>query len=243
MSEYKGKVTGTIGDAAFFSLEKYISSGGGGIIVVNRDKDTDVFDEAIHALPCSSMLEETKHLFSTYIFSLLYHAPWYGLMALPIGSNLEKRVDLTGKTGFKSAKQIRRSDLGVFLNKFSDFRTIVELQRKNSQMLLDEIRDMSLILPYEREDTWWNHYLLPIRMDAKKQRDRAHKKLMKLGVDSAKLFSKTPEKARLSYGYLGGCKKTEDLSDTILTVPNYYTLSEDQILKVAKSIKLVVEDG
>ena len=240
LSEYKGRVTGTIGDAAFFSLEKYISAGGGGMIIVNRDKDTEVFDAAIRSLPCPSSFEEIKHIFSTYLFSLLYHAPWYGLLALPLGTYVEKKVDLTGKTGFKVAKQIRRSDLGVFLNKFNGFRAIVELQRKNSQMLLDEIKDTSLILPSEQDNTWWNHYLLPLRFESRNQRDRAHKKLMKLGVDSAKLFSKTPEKARLSYGYLGDCEKTEELSDTILTVPNYYTLSEDQILNVAKSIKLVV---
>ena len=239
LSEYKGKVTGTIGDAAFFSLEKYISAGGGGMIIVNRDKDTEVFDAAIRSLPCSSSFEEIKHIFSTYLFSLLYHAPWYGLLALPLGTYVEKKVDLTGKTGFKAAKQIRRSDLGVFLNKFNGFRAIVELQRKNSQMLLDEIKDTSLILPSEQDDTWWNHYLLPLRFESRKQRDKAHKKLMKLGVDSAKLFSKTPEKARLSYGYLGDCEKTEELSDTILTVPTHYSLPHTDLKRVINCINRI----
>ena len=239
LSEYKGRVTGTIGDAAFFSLEKYISAGGGGMIIVNSG-DAANFDKTLGLLSAQSKPGEAKHLLTAYLFSLLYQAPWYGMLALPLGRQLEKKVDLTGKSGFKTAKQIRRSDLGVFLNKIGGFKRLVELQRKNSQMLLDEIKDLSLILPSEQDDTWWNHYLLPLRFESKKQRDRAHKKLMKLGVDSAKLFSKTPEKARLSYGYLGGCEKTEDLSDTILTVPNYYTLSEAQILNVAKSIKLVV---
>ena len=236
LSEYKGKVTGTMGDAAFFSLEKYISAGGGGMIIVNRDKDTEVFDAAIRSLPCSSSFEEIKHLFSTYLFSLLYHTPWYGLLALPLGTYVEKKVDLTGKTGFKAAKQIRRSDLGVFLNKLNDFRDKVELQRKNSQMLLDEIKDTSLILPSEQDNTWWNHYLLPLRFESRKQRDKAHKKLLALGVDSAKLFSKTPEKARLSYGYLGDCEKTESCADTILIIPNHYTLQYKALNHIADSI-------
>jgi dTDP-4-amino-4,6-dideoxygalactose transaminase len=59
------------------------------------------------------------------------------------------------------------------------------------------------------------------------------------GIDTAKLYSRTPSKAKQYYGYTGDCPNTEKLADTVLTVPNYYSLSDKELLKVANCIKRV----
>ncbi len=60
-----------------------------------------------------------------------------------------------------------------------------------------------------------------------------------MGVDTAKLYSETPMNARRFYGYKGDCPNSEIAADTLLVIPNYYTLTEKNLIKVICSIKKV----
>ena len=241
MSEYKGMMTGAIGIASFFSLSKYISSGGGGMIILNKPELKDRFYLVIGSLNKPSRLNEVKHAVFTYMLSRSYRKPWYGIFTLPIGSHVVDKVDVVGNKGFKTAEKIGNGDFSIFLRKLQTFREMVELQRKNSHVLLNGLEDTSLILPCEKEDTYWNYYLFPIRFDNKKERDVAHIELRAMGVDSAKLWSMTPSTARQMYGYMGDCPNTELLADTILTIPNHYTLTKKELLKIADCVNKIGE--
>lgn len=239
LSRYKGEQTGTLGVASFFSLAKYLSNGGGGMIILNNDKFVDEFRGEVDILNSFTTINEMKDSCITYIYSILYHKPWFGLFAYPLGSYLR---DIAGPdTGVRDFKvnKIRKSDLGLAFNKLNGFEAKVELQRANSFLLIRKLKDIPLILPYEKKDTYCNYYLFPIRFDDKKKRDEAHDDLRNMGVDTAKLYSETPSKAKRFYGYGGDCSDTEILADTILTIPNYYTLSKKDLAKVANSIKRV----
>ena len=61
------------------------------------------------------------------------------------------------------------------------------------------------------------------------------------GIDTSKLYSETPSKAKQLYEYKGDCPNTEKLTDTILVIPNYYTLGEREIVKIAGNVKRVVK--
>lgn len=238
LSKYRGKLTGTIGDASFFSLSKYISAGEGGMIIVNNSS-IDGFQKEIDLLKEPSVFNEFKHSFIVYAKSFFYHKPWFGLFALPIGLSIEDKVDIMNKRGFEVAG-IRKSDLGILLKKLATFKRKVELQRKNSFFLMEELKDTSLKLPYERKDTYCNYYLFPIRFENREERDSTSDFLMDKGVDTSKLYSETPLKAKKCYRYKGDCPNTEKLADTILTIPNYYSLKEKELLKVVESVKEVV---
>ena len=238
LSEYKGKKTGTIGDASFFSLAKYISAGEGGMIIVNSD-EIDEFQKEVDILKDPSVLDELKHSFIVYARSFFYHKPWFGLFALPLGLSIEDKVDIMNKRGFEVAG-IRKSDLGILLKKLVTFKRKVEMQRKNSFFLIGELKDTSLDLPYEDKDTYCNYYLFPIRFENKEKRDSASDFLRDKGIDTSKLYSETPLKAKRYYGYVGDCPNTENIANTILIVPNYYTLKEREIVKIAEDIKEVV---
>ena len=237
LSEYKGKKTGTICLASFFSFKKYISAGEGGMIILNEDGFKDNFQREMDLLNNPSSMNEIKHSFITYIYSFLYHKPWFGMFAFPIGSYIDSKIN-TNNRDF-SATRIRKSDLGIFLKRIEVFREKVELQRKNSQILIEELQDTSLILPYENKDTWCNYYLFPIMFENKNKRDKAHEYLRNMGVDTAKLYSMTPHVAKQIYGYKGDCPNSEKCADTLLIIPNYYTLTHDELLKVANSVKKV----
>ena len=238
LSEYKGKKTGTLGDASFFSLAKYISAGAGGMIILNNNTFAG-FQREMDALEKPSILNELKHSLIEYTQSFFYHKPWFGLFALPIGLAIEDKVDLMNKRGFE-VTGIRKSDLRILLKKLTTFKRKVELQRRKSFFLIDELKDTSVILPYESKGTYYNYYLFPTRFENKEDRDLACDTLRKIGVDSAKLYNETPLKAEQYYGYTGDCPNTEKLADTLLIIPNYYTLKEKELLKVAESVKEVV---
>jgi len=237
LSEYKGKITGTLGTASFFSLSKYISAGEGGMIILNDNELTEEVKK-IEILKGHSILGEIKHSLIVYARSFFYRKPWFGLFALSMGLFMEDKVDLMNKRGFEVCG-IRKSDLRVFLKKISSFKRKVNIQRRNSFFLLEELGGTSLVLPHENKDTYCNYYLFPIRFENKKKRDMACDLLRRRGVDTAKLYSETPKEAGKFYGYGGNCPNSETIADTVLVVPNYYTLSEDEMMRVAESIKKV----
>ncbi|AKB71762.1 DegT/DnrJ/EryC1/StrS aminotransferase family enzyme [Methanosarcina mazei C16] len=229
LSEYKGKITGTIGDMAIFSLAKYLSAGGGGLLIVNNRSFTESIQKEIKDLPEPSTLDEIQHTTTAYMRAFFYHKPWFGLFGLPIGLMLENKVDLMTKksskmtAGYKTYTDITSKKLGSFKNK-------VELQRKNSFFLLDRLRDSSLALPEEEKNTYYNYYLFPLRVS---NRDKTCEYLRKNGIDTTKLFSETPKIAKNIYNYENDCPNTEAISKSIITIPNHYILNKKELGKVA----------
>ncbi|RLG93733.1 hypothetical protein DRO29_07345 [Candidatus Bathyarchaeota archaeon] len=242
-SKYKGKITGTLSFASFFSFKKYTSTGEGGMIILNDDKLREDIKREVNLLTEVSMMEEIYNCFVTYLHSVTYHKPWYGLFTFPIGSIIKDLDGSNSKRRDFKATKIKKTDLYVFLRKLIDFERKVERQRKNSKILEEELKDTSLILLYEAKDIWWNYYLFPVRFESKNQRDKAHKLLRNMGIDTAKLYSTTPNAAKKFYGYKGkgDCQNSEHCADTILVIPNYYTLTEQEILKIARSVRRVEE--
>jgi len=236
LSEYKGKETGTLGTASFFSLVKYISAGEGGMIILNNNEFEGNFKRELALLNAPSSLGEIKHTLFVYVYSSLYHKPWFGLFSFSLGSYIENSIDIAGKRTF-SASKIGKSGLGVFLRKLKTFEEKVEMQRRNSQMLLDELGNTDLILPYERKDTRCNYFLFPILFASKDKRDTTYEVLRKKGVDAAKLYSRTPSVAGQFYGYKGSCPNTEKFVERILTIPNYYSLTDKELLKIVNTVK------
>lgn len=243
LSDYKSKKTGTLGGTSFFSFSKYISAGEGGMIILNNEINNQFkwdFQRELALLNTTSKLKEVEHSLFVYVYSFLYHKPWYGLFALSLGSYIENSVDIASKRTF-SVSKIGKSDFGVFLRKLETFREKVEMQRRNSKILIKELQDTSLILPYERKDTWCNYFLFPILFENKRERDKACDFFRKNGVDTAKLWSMTPLIAKQFYGYKGDCPDTEKFVDRILTIPNYYSLTDKELLKVACAVKKIGE--
>jgi dTDP-4-amino-4,6-dideoxygalactose transaminase len=240
LSEYKGKQTGTLGVASFFSLAKYLSNGGGGMTILNNDELIEGFERQFDRLMPYSLTNEIRNVFTTYIYSFFYRKPWFGLFA-PTGFYLRNLVDRGGGIKYFTVKKIKKSNFNLLFRKLNQFKENVELQRENSFFLLKELKDTSLILPYENKDAYCNYYLFPIRFSNRKERDKAHEYLRDMGVDTAKLYGETPMKAKRFYGYDGDCSDSEIAANTLLIIPNYYTLAKNDLIKIVASIKKVEE--
>jgi len=241
LSRYKGDLTGTIATAGFFSFRtgKYISAGEGGMIVTKSSELASNIDKEIENLSSFSMFDEIKHAVITFMRSALYHRPWFGLVSLPLGKRVENKVDVMNKYSFNKAK-IRTTDLHVIARKMRDFQQKVSINRNNSNYLIEQLRDLDIKLTVEVPDTYCNYFLFPMQFGNEIEREHASEALRKEGVDTAKLFSRTPELAKMNYGYNGDCPNTEHVADRVLVVPNYYTLNGVELDRIARVIKNVV---
>ncbi len=238
LSDYKGKITGSMGDMSFFSFRsrKYISAGEGGMILVNNSSYLGSLMEKICCLESNKISDEIKHSLSTYTISFLYHRPWYGLFVFPIGYFMRSMSEMKIKNNINN-NNIRKSDYAIFRKKLEIFKENMELQREKSKFLLEGLRNTSLKLPFEKKNTKSNYYLFPILFNHKNDRDSMWKYLQKNGIDSAKLWSSTPKISRQFYGYQGDCPNSEKCADSILTIPNYYTLDKRQLNYIIHHIK------
>jgi len=242
LSEYKGQVTGSIGDASFFSLAKCIFAGGGGLLAINVNDDK-IIEQAkynISLLEGASFLQEVKHTFYNYIYSFLYHKPWFGLFAFSLASSLDNGLDLSGKQMFNT-KKIRQSDLNVCNLVLKKYMKKMNIQREISLRMLEELENTNLFLPFEKENTFCNYYLFPVRFETSQELKKANKMLLRCGIDTAKLWGNTPLIAKSKYGYKGNCLNAEKCASTVMTIPNNYNLSENEISRIIRAIKKVDE--
>ncbi|NOQ48271.1 MAG: hypothetical protein GQ576_03905 [Methanococcoides sp.] len=241
LSRYKGRLVGTIATAGFFSFRtgKYISAGEGGMITTKDLQLASNIGDEIEKLPLLPITDEIKHATITYARSLLYHRPWFGLFSLPLGSRIEEKIDIMNKRSFSKTK-IRNTDLHVITKKIKDFQGKVDKTRNNSLYLIEQLKDLDLILPVERSETYCNYFLFPIQLKNISVRDNLSEALRKAGFDTIMLFSATPEIAKLSYGYEGDCPATENVAKRLLVMPNHYTLGKKELDNICKIIKICI---
>jgi perosamine synthetase len=185
-------------------------------------------------------VQEFVHCTSTYLKSLFYQRPLYGILGYPLGRALDRKFNLTAKTGFK-LRRIARSDLKIIKDRLNGFSSKIERQRENALFLLGKLEISETALPREREDCLSNYYQFPIRFRNTQDRNLVAEGLLAHGIDSAKYLDEVVELARSSYGYRGGCPKAEIASQTILVIPNHYTLHNKDMEFIAETFNKIVK--
>lgn len=238
LAEYNHKKIGLFGDAAIFSFGngKYISAGGGGMILVNKYELVEKIKKEVDSLPSPTRLQESLNSIKAFIHSFLYHKPWFGCFALPLGSIIYKKDTIT-KNNFKVAK-IGKGNLAVFLKKVIIFEKYMGKQRENSTILMRVLGDMPLKLLHQKDSAYCTYYLFPLRFSSKDERDKASEILRINGIDNAKYWENYH--IANAYGYNGDCPNTEKVAQTLLTIPNYYTLNNKELSKIIKITRSLI---
>lgn len=241
-STYKGKYTGFLSHVSFFSFRsgKYVSAGEGGAIFPRNANDYETIEKLVDSFDQMSSMEEVVHCAATYIKSTLYHRPWYGLVGYPIGTKLDRKFNLTAKSGFKPG-QISKADLKIINFRIPRFIQQVQRQRNNSIYLLEHIRAKNAILPTEKQGSWSNYYQFPIRFRSESERDAVADYLFARGIDTAKYLDEVTAVATANYGYQGDCPTSEVCSKTTLIIPNHYTLSKKDLDYIAGCVNEAVK--
>lgn len=74
-----------------------------------------------------------------------------------------------------------------------------------------------------------------------KYRDYDMRIFKKNGCGHCEIMDMTPLVAKQFYGYKDDCPSTEKFVDRLLTIPNYYSLTDKELLKVASAVKKIGE--
>jgi perosamine synthetase len=236
-STYKGKQTGALSTASFFSFRcgKYISAGEGSAIFC-RDPELHVkIEQVVNSFETPSTFGMVKDALSTFVKATLYNRPWYGLIGHPVGMRLDKKLNLTAKDGFETGK-IASTHLHLIEERIAGFEEKIKIQREHAQMLLQSVTPGPFSLPSENIDCLSNWYQFALRFQNTAQRDAMADHLLSRGIDTAQYLDTIVEEACSHYGYRGDCPNAELLSKTILLVPIHYNLETSDIEHIVCSI-------
>jgi len=236
-SKYKGRYTGFESTASFFSFRsgKYISAGEGSAIFCENPSLRVSIESLVEGLEEWSVLQEITHCTATFMKSFFYRKPWYGVFGYSIGRVLDKRLNLTAKTGFK-LRNISKCDSRIIGERIKTFVKKVNKQRQNALNLMGKIRTEEAMLPKESENCVSNYYQFAVRLRDRDERDFVAEYLLKNGIDSAKYLDEVIDLAKDRYGYGRDCPNAELCSKTVLIVPHHYTLSREELDHIADTL-------
>ena len=225
-STYKGKYTGTLSTAAFFSFRsgKYISAGEGSAVFTANPELFEAVKRTIESFPSPTTRDEILHATATLVKSKLYQKPWYGLVGYPVGMLLDRKFNLTAKSGIRLGK-MSRSDAALIAARIRTFRARIEKQGGHAAYLMSRLALRHGSLPVPQGDRQGNAYQFPIRFRTRVHRDAVADYLFRRGIDCAKYLDEIVEYAAAAYGYKGDCPDAERCSKTTLLIPHYYLLS------------------
>ena len=240
-SSYRGKQTGILGVASFFSfrLGKPLSVGNLGMLLCNDDA---MFERALDlskGMPQYSGFAKTVQAVEHSCRAALYHKPWFGLVSLPIGSVLDPRLDLMDKAGFEP-HLAPPGMLEILAERLRELPERASKTRGNALLFGDALRGTQIPPPVEAPWARHAYYQFAMRLPSSNVRDRASSLLAKQGVDSIKFYKEVPPIA-LGYGYKRDCPKTELLSETVLTVPCHSQLRPAESALIADALRSLGE--
>lgn len=236
-STYKGRQTGLLSTASFFSFRcgKYISAGEGSAIFCKEAHLQKAVERTVSSFHSSSALRMFTQSLGTFVKATLYNRPWYGMVGYPVGMRLDRTLNLTSKGGFDKAK-IASTHLSLIEARIASFQEKIAIQRAHAQILLRAIAPGKVILPKEGSGCFSNWFQFALRFHNTRQRDAMADYLLDHGIDSAKYLDNITYEARSKYGYRGECPNAELLSKTVLLIPIHYTLCSRDIDHIARSI-------
>ncbi|MCP4219539.1 MAG: hypothetical protein GY765_33195 [bacterium] len=237
---YKGKQTGTIGDAAVFSFghAKYPSIGKGGFTVINNEKLDAAFKENLEKLEPNGTVAEIKNIVINFIWAFAYTKFLYSLLTFPVVKKLDKKIDFLDKFTFKESAGFH-SNVALLLNKFPYYLTRDEKQHRNGQYFVEHLKNSAgfentVTCLGDTPDKRVNYYLFPLRSP---RRDEVVADLLKKGIESGKHFHKSLEWAK-EYGYVeGDCPNCEKIVNEIFTIPSYYSLKPQHLDKIIGALR------
>lgn len=233
-SEYKGKQLGFSSTASFFSFRsgKYISAGEGSAIFCQEKALCDTIRLLVDRYDNWRWYQQVAHVVSTYIKSKFYRPPLYGTLGYPIGRVLDKKLNLTAKSGFKLRK-ISSVDQVIIENRMAGFIKNVCKQKNNGKYLKDKLNLIGSVGPLDLEGRRSNCYQFPIRFKDERRRDLVADYLFKKGIDCAKYLDDIVPTAKELYGYEGDCPVSEQCSKTILSIPIHYMMARKDLDRIA----------
>ena len=245
LSEYKGRLTGSLTQASFFSfgMDKPASVGGGGILAVNQPELARRVEREYGKLGAGSVGAEIWHALKSWLRALAYwKLPYRIIMASPLGKKREEvGVDLEAEARFAlsgkwRAGRMRRVESVLLEGRLQAFAARMPRLAESSRIIRSFVKGMPLAVPDEPRWGKWNHFTFPVCFPSPRQREAGRRFLRARGVDTHRLYMDCVLSAR-TFGYDSGCPQAERIAATVCTVPNYAWLSHRMLEHIGRSLR------
>ncbi|OGO21407.1 MAG: aminotransferase DegT [Chloroflexi bacterium RBG_16_50_9] len=207
------KKTGTFGDAAMFSFcqNKIITTGEGGAVVT----DSEEIYQKLKMVRSHGRLDHTDYFTSTEYLDYV-----------ALGYNF-RPSDISAALGIAQLKKVDK---------------IIEMRQRNANYMTQKLIDISeIIVPETPGDYFHVHQMYTVRTKGDKQlRDRLMAYLVSKGIMTKVHFYPVHLSSfyRERFGHSPGeLPTTERVSDQILTIPMYPTLSQREIDYIGEQFK------
>jgi len=207
------ELVGTFGDSAMFSFcqNKIITSGEGGIIVTDSK---DVF-EKLKLIRSHGRVEKKNDYFTTTtVFDYIQAGYNYRMSSITAA---------------------------LALSQFKKIDKIIKMRREKASYYNEKLSKIKGIkIPDEIKDHFHVYQLYTIKLENSKLREKLHQNLTKAGIMSKVYFD--PIHLKTLYKKFFNCKegnlpKTELISQKVLTLPLYPTLSNKEMDYIIGKIK------
>jgi len=208
-----GKKVGSFGDAAMLSFcgNKVITTGEGGIILT----DSQEVYEKLKLLRSHGRLETENYFTSAEVMDYVV-----------LGFNW-RMSNITAALGVSQMKKLNEA---------------IEMRRKNADYLTQKLSEIDGIVPPTSPDDYYHVYqMYTVRVEeGKEKRDALRQHLTEKGIGT-KIYFEPVHLAhfyRKKFGYKGGeFPTTEKLSEHVLALPMYPTLTREEMDYTLDSIK------
>jgi dTDP-4-amino-4,6-dideoxygalactose transaminase len=233
LSFLNGRMAGGFGAAGFYSFAstKYWPSGGGGLAVVNDARLAEKLAQTVRTLSPPSRARELRDLVLQATKAAVFHRRLYGICGRPMRRWVERFALLEPCLDLKA---IQRSWAAVACRQALRLPQRVERQRANSFRLLARLRDFrDLVLPWERPGAQYNYHLFPVLLRNSGERTAMMAAMWARFVDTSMIYSGVVNEAR-RFGYQGNCPLAESVAERLITLPNYASLTGQDVDNVAQ---------
>ena len=245
-SRYKGKLTGTFGDAAIFSFElsKTITACRGGLLLINTDKDQAVnkLDQFYQTVPEQSSEYSRNILFQLGLSGILFRPVIYNIGKYIIGQMFKRRIFKPStpnpeKVALISDKYLLRlsNEQAVILNRqWSRLNQITKDNLERSKYYFAELINTVGIIPFDSQYlTSINLIRFPILVQNRLLLENSFREYnIELGLWFTAPIS-SPQIDQEVFGYsVGLCTEAEQISEKMCNLPMHGRIKESDVKKI-----------
>jgi perosamine synthetase len=214
-------------------MHKPLSAGGGGLLVVNDVSFVSAVRKVVADSPGRSAVAGFREAAQLAAKSILYRAPWYGLLVQAGLIDLRREGFQNTPINVGPQPELNRRLMVRSLNEFQSRWT---RQAAISRDIAQRIGNRMPVARFASAGELWNGYLVPMLLDDRSQREAMLDFLHRRSIDAFLLWPECLDMAA-SYGdQCGSCQRFEEAFKRLLLLPCYAELTNARVGRIKDAI-------